>query len=103
MNIGNVNPNIINDAAAIKPANKQSSSSQAQNGPSFAANLSQLAKSANLQIADGNSAALLNLNKQKEEKLEKLFSFSEEEEKALESSIDRIRQLLNDLGHPSKR
>jgi hypothetical protein len=97
MNIWSVNPNIVSDAAAVKPANRSTLSSQTQNGPSFAANLSQLAKSANIQVADGNSAALLNLNKQKEEKLEKLFSFSEAEEEQIEHCVDRITQLLNDL------
>ena len=96
MNIWGVMPNISNDQA-VKPANRSGSSSQTYNGPSFADSISQIAKSTNIQVADGSSAALLNLNKKKEEKLKKLFSFSEAEDEMIENCVDRINNLLKDL------
>ncbi|MFA5114231.1 MAG: hypothetical protein WC529_08055 [Candidatus Margulisiibacteriota bacterium] len=96
MTIWGIMPNIA-DSQNVKPAAKSNTGSAAHTGPSFAENLSQLAKSANIQVADGNSAALLNLNKKKEEKLEKLFSFTEAEAEMAEDCVDRIKQLLSDL------
>lgn len=96
MNIWGVMPN-FSDAMNVKSADKSTNSPTNYKGPSFAESMRGVAQSANLQVADGNSSAMLNLNRSKEEKLEKLFSFTETEEEILDESLAKIKKLLKDL------
>ena len=67
-------------------------------GPSFAESIYQIARAAGIYVADGSSAANLSLRRDKSEKLDKLFSFTESEEEMLEDSLARIMQVLGELG-----
>lgn len=93
MNIGNINPN-IGEMMGVKSANKPAADLTNYKGPSFAASLKGVAQSANIQVADGSAAAALNLQRHKEDKLDKLFSFTEVEEEQLDESLDKIKQLM---------
>lgn len=66
-------------------------------GPNFSASLRSVAQSANLKVADGNSAASLNFRRQKEETLDELFSFSRAADEIVESYLWRIKKLLGEL------
>ncbi len=98
MSVWGVMPNInANEAASVKSAHKSVSSTQNNSGPSFTESISNVARSANMQIAHGNDAASLHFTRKKEECFDEPFSFLEAEEEMLEDSVDRITQLLNDL------
>jgi hypothetical protein len=94
-----ITPNFnIGEMFGVKPTEKGSSSqNNSYTGPSFAENLSEIAKSAGIRVGSGNNAAAAGLQKQKEEKIEKLFSFGEAEEEQLDESLTRIAKLLKKL------
>ena len=87
----------FSDAMSVKSTDKSTNSLSNYKGPSFAESMRGVAQSANLQVANGNSAASLNLNRQKEESIEKLFSFTDTEEEILDESLARIKKLLKKL------
>ena len=93
MSISGVSPN-IGEMLTVRPADRSAAKSNDYQGPSFAESLKGVAQSANIQVADGSAAAALNLRRGKEEKLEKLFSFSESEEELIDESLARIEKLL---------
>jgi len=88
---------VFGEATKVKSSEKSAGSITDYHGPSFAESFRTVAQSANLQVADGNASAMLNLNRSKEEKLEKLFSFTESEEENLDESLARIKKLLGAL------
>ena len=96
MNILSIIPN-MGEGMKIRSADKSVNNLDNYQGPSFAESFRTVAQSANLQVADGNASAMLNLNRSKEEKLEKLFSFTESEEEILDESLARIKKLLGEL------
>lgn len=96
MNIWGVMPN-VGEVINVKSADKSTNNLSNYKGPSFIESMRSVAQSANLQVADGSSSAMLNFNRSKEEKLEKLFSFTETEEEILDESLSRIKKLLKDL------
>ena len=64
MNIWGVMPNIA-ETANVKSAQKSTSSQQNYKGPSFVESMHDIAKSANLEVAKGNTAAYLEFNRAK--------------------------------------
>jgi hypothetical protein len=96
MNISGILPN-LGEVMNVKSADKSVNNLDNYHGPSFVESFRSVVQSANLQVADGNASAMLNLNRSKEEKLEKLFSFTESEEEILDESLVRIKKLLSEL------
>jgi hypothetical protein len=94
MNILNINQNEIFSARSL---DKTAKNSPDYKGPTFSENMCRLAQVVNLQVADGSSTAGLNFKRQKEETLDKLFSFTETEEEILENSFLKITKLLKEL------
>jgi hypothetical protein len=92
MNINGITPN-FNEPLNVKPK----ADTNNYTGPSFAASIKELAQSAQIQVAGGNNASLLNLNRHKEEKTEELFSFTKAEEEQAEHYIASIDKLLNKM------
>ncbi|MGB9612739.1 MAG: hypothetical protein ACPL4K_00965, partial [Candidatus Margulisiibacteriota bacterium] len=77
----------FNEIANVRSTNKSASDQVSDHGLSFVQSFRSVVQSANLQVADGGSSAMLNLNRNKEEKLEKLFSFTETEEEIIDESL----------------
>ena len=96
MSIWGVTPN-FSEMMNVRSTEKPGPDLSNYKGPSFAQSLRGVAQSANLQVADGNAAATMNLRHNREEKLEKIFSFTEAEEDNLEESLARIKQLFEKL------
>lgn len=95
MNIFGVMPNIVKDLK-VQSA-QRSDNSNINTGPSFTESFMSVAQAANIQVANGNGSSALNLNRQKEDQLEKLFSFSETEEEILDESLAKIKKMLGNL------
>ncbi|MFH1684201.1 MAG: hypothetical protein ABIA67_04895 [Candidatus Margulisiibacteriota bacterium] len=95
MNIWGVMPNINNEAINVKSANKSTTNINYK-GPSFAQSISEIARSANIQIAQGATASELSFNRQKEE-TGKPFKFDEAEEEMLDDYIGRIKKMMDEL------
>jgi hypothetical protein len=95
MNIYGINPN-ANIEPNVKAAGKPAASVN-YNGPSFAQNISEIARAADLQVAQGATASELRLRRQKEGVAEKPFDLEEANEELLEDYIGRIKQMLDDL------
>ena len=98
MAISGINPNIgdINSLNSVKPENK-TAKSENYTGPSFNSSLLEVAKSARMQIASGNQSASLNLNNNKEEGVDELFSFVKAEEELADEYIQKLNKLLKEL------
>ncbi len=96
MNIWGVNPNINSEAIGVKPAAKSPSNANYV-GPSFAQSISEVARSANIQVAEGATNSALQFNRRKEEPAEKPFDFENAEEEVLEQYLSRIQKMLKDL------
>jgi hypothetical protein len=93
MNIYGINPNAnIEAKPAIKPAANVN-----YTGPSFAQSISEVARSANIQVAEGATNSALQFNRHKEELQEKPYNFKEEEEELLEEYLARVQKMLKDL------
>ena len=93
MHISGAMPN-ISDMMGVRSTDRSTNATTDYKGPSFAESFRGVAQSANIQVADGNSAAAMNLQHNREEKLEKLFSFTEAEEEAMDESLARIKKML---------
>jgi hypothetical protein len=94
MSVTNVSPN-LGELLSVRPADRSGSTNSSYTGPSFAQSLGGVARAANIQVADGNGAAQLGLRRDRQEKLEKLFSFSEAEEGFIEEAVACIGTLLD--------
>jgi len=98
MAISGINPNIgdISSLNSIKPENK-TAKAESYSGTSFNSSFLEVAKSARMQVASGNHAASLNLNNNKEEGLEELFSYVKAEDELAEDYLKKLNKLLKDL------
>ncbi|MDD5382123.1 MAG: hypothetical protein PHH60_00485 [Candidatus Margulisbacteria bacterium] len=96
MNIWGVMPNLNNDVSGVKSSSKATTNAN-YNGPSFAESISDIARSANMQVAGGNNSNALQFNRRKEELVEEPFDFEEAEEEILDQHLARIRKMLKDL------
>ena len=97
MNVHGVLPN-PGEIANVKSANRSTTSvNHNYIGPNFGESLREIAKSAKMTIANGSTAASLQMARQKEESLEELFSFSEAEKEQADEYMFRIQKLLNQL------
>ena len=95
MNIEGINPNANIEAFNVKSAAKSTADINT-NGPSFAQSISEVARQADLQVAQGATAANLQFTLKKES-FDPLFSFQEAEKEFLQEQIERINKLINDL------
>ncbi len=95
MNIWGVMPNINSDAMNVRSANK-SVNNVNHNGPSFAQSIGEIARSANMSVAQGATASELQFRRQKEA-FDKPFDFEDVEEEILEDYISRIKNMMDDL------
>ncbi|MBU0672805.1 MAG: hypothetical protein KJ732_07255 [Candidatus Margulisbacteria bacterium] len=94
MNIWGVMPN-NNEAINVKSANKSTTNINYK-GPSFAQSISEVARSVNIQVAQGATASELQFTRQKEG-LDKPFKFEDAEEEMLDDYIGRIKKMLGEL------
>jgi hypothetical protein len=94
MSVTNVAPN-IGEMLTVRTTDRPAAGSTDYRGPSFAESMKGVAQAANIQVADGSGAARLGLRRERQEKLEKLFSFSEAEEGFIEEAVACISKLLD--------
>jgi len=87
---------ICNEISNVKSSNKSTANLNNYTGPSFGESMREIARSANMQIANGHTASLLQFSKQKEE-FDEPFSFLKAEEEIAEEYVGRIRKLLGKL------
>jgi glutaredoxin 2 len=96
MNIYSVNPNISSEALSVKSTAKAPTDAN-YTGPSFAQSISEVARSANLQVAEGATNSALQFNRRKEEAADKPFDREQAEEEILEQYLTRIQKMLKEL------
>lgn len=95
MNILGIVPN-SGELSNVKPGSKQNSGLLDYKGPSFAENMHEVARSANIQVASGNMAASLAFTRQKED-FNEPFSFVEAEEDLYRECMEKIQELMDRL------
>jgi hypothetical protein len=93
MNIQGVTPNFNNEPVNQKSVQKSTTNPA---GPSFSQNFADVARQANVTIANGSTANQAQLSRQKED-FDPLFSFCDAEEELLEESMAKITKLLDEL------
>jgi hypothetical protein len=94
MSIYGINPN-NSESQNIKSAVKNSNANYS--GPSFAQSISEVARSANLTVAEGATNSALQFNRRKETLIDEPYNFEQEEEEILEEYLKRIQKMMKDL------
>ncbi|MBN2058433.1 MAG: hypothetical protein JW782_06540 [Candidatus Saganbacteria bacterium] len=88
-------PNQNIELLNVKPA-ARSAADINYNGPSFAQSLGEIARSANIQVAQGATASELQFLRQKEG-FDKPFDFEDAEEEMLDNYISRIKKMVEEM------